>query len=68
VHGCISDCKKFKETVEEISELQGKTEEKESEEASSAAELVEKLTVSESKEDNAEKEAPVADDKKDVKE
>jgi Ran-binding protein 1 len=68
VHGCISDCKKFKETVEEIADEQGKTGEKESEEASFAAELVEKLTVSESKEENAEKEAPAADDKKDVKE
>jgi Ran-binding protein 1 len=66
----ISDCKKFKETVEEIAEQHGKTEEKESEEASTVVELVEKLTVSNSKDENAEKEqAPAAaDDKKDVKE
>ena len=65
----ISDCKKFKDTVEDIAEKQGKNEEKESEEASSAAELVEKLTVTEAKkEESADKEeAPAADDK-DVKE
>ncbi|CAL4922189.1 unnamed protein product [Urochloa decumbens] len=68
--GSVENCKKFKETVEEIAEEQGKNEEKESEEASSAAELVEKLTVTEAKtEETAEKEeAPAADDKKDVKE
>lgn len=66
----ISDCKKFKDTVEEIAEQQGKNEEKDSEEASSAAELVEKLTVTEAKkEETVEKEeSPAADDKKDVKE
>ena len=31
-----SDCKKFKDIVEEIAEQQGKTEEKENEEASTA--------------------------------
>ncbi|TVU47406.1 hypothetical protein EJB05_07006 [Eragrostis curvula] len=68
--GSVENCKKFRETVEEIAEQQGKIEETESEEASSAAELVEKLTVTESKEEkNEEKEeAPAADDKKDVKE
>jgi Ran-binding protein 1 len=68
--GSVENCKKFKETVEEIAEQHGKTEEKESEEASTVVELVEKLTVSNSKDENAEKEqAPAAaDDKKDVKE
>lgn len=42
--------------MEEIAEQQGNSEEKESEEASSAAELVEKLTVTEaSKDENVEK-------------
>ena len=64
-----SDCKKFKDIVEEIAEQQGKTEEKENEEASTAADLVQKLTVTEaSKEETAEKEeAPASDDKKDAK-
>ncbi|CAN6295458.1 unnamed protein product, partial [Urochloa humidicola] len=68
--GSVENCKKFKDTVEEIAELQGKNEEKESEEASSAAELVEKLTVTEDKKEEAveKEEAPAADDKKDVKE
>ncbi|CAL4930508.1 unnamed protein product [Urochloa decumbens] len=67
--GSVENCKKFKDIVEEIAEEQGKNE-KESEEASSTAELVEKLTVTEAKkEETAEKEeAPAADDKKDVKE
>lgn len=65
----FSDCKKFKDTVEEIAEQQGKTEEKENEEVSTAAGLVEELTVTEaSKEENVEKEeAPASDDKKDAK-
>jgi Ran-binding protein 1 len=67
----ISDCKKFKDTVEEIAEQQGKSEEKENDEVSTAAsDLAQKLTVAEpSKEENAEKEeAPASDDKKDDKE
>ncbi|XP_062215925.1 ran-binding protein 1 homolog c-like [Phragmites australis] len=68
--GSVENCKKFKDTVEEIAEQQGKNEEKENEEVSSAAVSVEKLTVTEAnKEENAKKEeAPPADDKKDVKE
>ncbi|GJN08176.1 hypothetical protein PR202_ga26069 [Eleusine coracana subsp. coracana] len=66
--GSVENCKKFRETIEEIAEQQGNTE-KESEEASSAAELVEKLTVTESKAESAKsEEAPAADEKKDVKE
>jgi Ran-binding protein 1 len=66
----ISDCKKFKDTVEEIAEEQGKTEVKENEEVSiAAADLVQKLTVTEaSKEGDAEEEeAPASDHKKDAK-
>ncbi|GJN31155.1 hypothetical protein PR202_gb19518 [Eleusine coracana subsp. coracana] len=67
--GSVENCKKFRETVEEIAEQLGNTEEKESEEASSAAELVEKLTVTESKAESAKsEEAPAAEEKKDVKE
>ncbi|KAG2541522.1 ran-binding protein 1 homolog c-like [Panicum virgatum] len=67
--GSVENCKKFKDTVEEIADQQGKNEEKESVEASSAAELVEKLTVTEAKKEEAadKEEAPAADDK-DVKE
>lgn len=66
----VSDCKKFKDLVDEIAEQQGKNEEKESEEVSSAAELVEKLTVTEDKkEEQTEKvETPAVDDKKDAEE
>lgn len=66
----ISDCKKFKDLVDDIAEQQGKNEEKESEEVSSAAELVEKLTVTEGKkEEQTEKvETPAVDDKKDAEE
>ena len=66
----ISDCKKFKDTVEEIAEEQGKTEVKENEKVSTAAaDLVQKLTVTEaSKEGDAEEEeAPASDHKKDAK-
>jgi len=67
--GSVENCKKFKDTVEEIADQQGKNEEKESAEASSAAELVEKLTVTEAKKEEAadKEEAPAADDE-DVKE
>jgi Ran-binding protein 1 len=66
----VSDCKKFREMVEEIAEQQGKNEEKENEEVSSTAGLVEKLSVTETKkEENAEKEeTPAEEDKKDAKE
>lgn len=69
--GSVENCKKFKDTVEEIAEQQGKSEEKENDEVSTAAsDLAQKLTVAEpSKEENAEKEeAPASDDKKDAKE
>ncbi|XP_066352419.1 ran-binding protein 1 homolog a-like [Miscanthus floridulus] len=67
--GSVENCKKFKDIVEEIAEQQGKTEEEENEEASTAADLVQKLTVTEaSKEETVEKEeAPASDDKKDAK-
>nr|ACG33730.1 ran-binding protein 1 [Zea mays] len=69
--GSVENCKKFKDTVEEIAEQQVKSEEKENDEVSTAAsDLAQKLTVAEpSKEENAEKEeAPASDDKKDDKE
>ncbi|KAL6648316.1 hypothetical protein ACP70R_012540 [Stipagrostis hirtigluma subsp. patula] len=74
--GSVENCKKFKDTVEEIAEQQGKNENKENEEVSSAADLVEKLTVTGTKEQNEikeeekteEKEVAATDDKKDVKE
>ncbi|KAM0924184.1 hypothetical protein ACQ4PT_005048 [Festuca glaucescens] len=69
--GSVENCKKFKDLVDQIAEEQGKNEEKESEEASSAADLVEKLTVTEEKkEEPVEKEeTPAAvDDTKDAKE
>lgn len=51
--------------VEEIAESLGKNEEKESEDASAAAGLMEKLTVSESKSEvNPTTEVPVAADEK----
>ncbi|KAL6657255.1 hypothetical protein ACP70R_005035 [Stipagrostis hirtigluma subsp. patula] len=64
--GSVENCKKFKETVDEIAESLDKNEEKESKEASSTAELIEKLAVSEEKkEESVEKEAtPEGDDKK----
>ncbi|AQL07400.1 Ran-binding protein 1 c [Zea mays] len=68
--GSVENCKKFKDTVEEIAEEQGKTEVKENEEVSiAAADLVQKLTVTEaSKEGDAEEEeAPASDHKKDAK-
>ncbi|KAL6645756.1 hypothetical protein ACP70R_017364 [Stipagrostis hirtigluma subsp. patula] len=74
--GSVENCKKFKDIVEEIAEQQGKNENKENEEVSSAADLVEKLTVTGTKEQNEtkeeekteEKEVAATDDKKDVKE
>ncbi|VAH89864.1 unnamed protein product [Triticum turgidum subsp. durum] len=68
--GSVENCKKFKDLVDEIAEQQGKNEDKESEEVSSAAELVEKLTVTEvKKEEQTEKvETPAVDDKKDAEE
>ncbi|KAG8063787.1 hypothetical protein GUJ93_ZPchr0003g17746 [Zizania palustris] len=66
--GSVENCKKFKDTIEEIAEQQEKNEEKENEEVSSAAGLVLKLSVSEAKkEENAEKEEASAEDKKDGK-
>jgi len=69
--GSVENCKKFKDLVDQIAEEQGKSEEKESEEASAAADLVEKLTVAEDKkEEPVEKEeTPAAvEEKKDAKE
>ncbi|KAL5231535.1 hypothetical protein ABZP36_030311 [Zizania latifolia] len=51
--GSVENCKKFKDLVEEIAESLLKTEGKESEEGSSAAGLLEKLSVSESKSEEA---------------
>ncbi|XP_006654285.1 ran-binding protein 1 homolog c [Oryza brachyantha] len=51
--GSVENCKKFKDLVEEIAESQSKTEDKESEEDSSAAGLLEKLSVSENKSEEA---------------
>jgi Ran-binding protein 1 len=47
--GSVENCKKFKDLVEEISESLAKTEGKETEEDSSAAGLLEKLSVTEKK-------------------
>ena len=47
------DCKKFKDLVEEIAESQSKTEDKETEGDSSAAGLIEKLSVNEKKSEEA---------------
>lgn len=65
--GSIENCKKFMESVEEIAESFGKNEEKDNKEGSAAAELIDKLSVSESKtEDNA-KEAAAGEEKKEEK-
>ncbi|CAD5195730.1 ran-binding protein 1 homolog a-like [Musa acuminata AAA Group] len=56
--GSVENCKKFMETVESITETLGKSEEKESEDASAAAGLLEKLSVAESKTEKASEEAP----------
>ncbi|THU55538.1 hypothetical protein C4D60_Mb11t07620 [Musa balbisiana] len=56
----VENCKKFMETVESITETLGKSEEKESEDASSAAGLLEKLSVAESKTEKASEEVPSA--------
>ncbi|CAL9781402.1 ran-binding protein 1 homolog a-like [Musa acuminata AAA Group] len=58
--GSVENCKKFMETVESITETLGKSEEKESEDASAAAGLLEKLSVAESKTEKASEEAPAA--------
>jgi Ran-binding protein 1 len=47
--GSVENCKKFKDLVEEIAESLIKQEDKESEDGSSTAGLLEKLTVSETK-------------------
>lgn len=59
--GSIENCKLFRETVEKIAESLGKNEEKDSKEGATAAGLLEKLSVSESK---SETEAPVAGEEK----
>ncbi|XP_072996458.1 ran-binding protein 1 homolog b-like [Typha latifolia] len=57
----VENCKKFRDMVEEIAESLGKDEGEENENASSAAGLLEKLTVTESKtEEDAKKEVPTA--------
>ncbi|CAL9205282.1 unnamed protein product [Musa hybrid cultivar] len=58
--GSVENCKKFMEMVESITETLGKSEEKESEDASAAAGLLEKLSVAESKTEKASEEAPAA--------
>ncbi|URE38001.1 Protein tyrosine kinase [Musa troglodytarum] len=63
--GSVENCKKFREMVEEIAESVDKIEENESKDVSSAASLIEKLTVSENKtEGNTTKEAAHAEDEK----
>ncbi|XP_065025389.1 ran-binding protein 1 homolog b-like [Musa acuminata AAA Group] len=63
--GSVENCKKFREMVEEIAESVDKIEEEESKDVSSAASLIEKLTVSEDKtEGNTTKEAAHAEDEK----
>ncbi|CAL5094356.1 unnamed protein product [Urochloa decumbens] len=51
--GSVENCKKFKDLVEEIAEALAKDESKENEDSSSTAGLLEKLTVSESKSEEA---------------
>ncbi|CAL4907548.1 unnamed protein product [Urochloa decumbens] len=51
--GSVDNCKKFKDLVEEIAEALSKDEGKENEDSSSTAGLLEKLTVSESKSEEA---------------
>ncbi|KAL6865064.1 hypothetical protein ACP4OV_016215 [Aristida adscensionis] len=53
--GSVENCKKFKDLVEEIAESLTKNEAKESEDGSSTAGLLEKLTVSESKSEESAK-------------
>lgn len=50
----ITDCKKFKDLVEEIAESLTKKEDNETEDSSTAAGLLEKLTVSEPKSEESE--------------
>ncbi|KAH7656772.1 Ran-binding protein 1 [Dioscorea alata] len=58
--GSVDNCKKFMEMVETIVESLENKEEKDSEEATSAAGLLEKLNVSETKSDKEAGEAPAA--------
>ncbi|RWW27204.1 hypothetical protein GW17_00008375 [Ensete ventricosum] len=58
--GSIENCKKFMETIESITETLGKSEEKESEDASATAGLLGKLSVAESKPEKASEEATAA--------
>ncbi|CAL4892976.1 unnamed protein product [Urochloa decumbens] len=51
--GSVENCKKFKDLVEEIAEALAKDESNENEDSSSTAGLLEKLTVSESKSEEA---------------
>uniref|UniRef100_A0A5B7BWR1 RanBD1 domain-containing protein n=2 Tax=Davidia involucrata TaxID=16924 RepID=A0A5B7BWR1_DAVIN len=61
----VENCKTFKEKIEEVAESQG-TKAEESEEATSTANLLEKLSVGESKDqDEKTKEVPVSAEKKD---
>ncbi|XP_062181062.1 ran-binding protein 1 homolog a-like [Phragmites australis] len=53
--GSVENCKKFKDFVEEIAESLAKNKDEESEEGSSTAGLMEKLTVSESKSEESAK-------------
>ncbi|KMZ67552.1 hypothetical protein ZOSMA_264G00310 [Zostera marina] len=54
----VENCQKFKDKIEEIAESQRTTEQEESEEVSTATDLVEKLTVGESK---SKKDPPIGD-------
>lgn len=54
----VPDCKKFMETVDGIAESLGGTTEKESQDASAAAGLLDELSVGESKQEAASKEVP----------
>ena len=72
--GSVENNKKFMETVESVAESLGKAEEKGSKEATSASELLDKLTVSETKSNEApagttataEEEKPITESKSEV--
>ncbi|WOL04361.1 ran-binding protein [Canna indica] len=65
--GSVENCKKFRETVDEIAESLGKAEEKESKDASDAAGLLDKLSVGEDKKEEASEEVPAATVEAEVK-
>lgn len=63
IHEC-SDCKTFMETVQEVAESQGKKEE--NKDATVTADLLDKLSVGESKSDSKEEDKVVASDTKEA--